>query len=60
MPISAADAQAVEKVLSKESLVTYARTINMLNTRQALTLYAWNAEVGVWGATEQKVHLRNV
>ena len=45
MSISAADAQAVEKVLSKERLGTYARTLNMLNTRQALTLYAWNAEV---------------
>jgi hypothetical protein len=45
VPVSAADAKTVELVLSRERVGTYARSANMANTAQALSLYSWNAQV---------------
>lgn len=43
--LTAVDASAIERVLSKDRLGSYLRTLQTLNTRQAITLYAWNAEI---------------
>lgn len=43
--LDAADLLAVEGVITPQRLGTYERALGMKNTRRALELYAWNAEV---------------
>ena len=45
MPITTAAAQLVQFVLSTERLGTYTRTAGMVDTKHALALYAWNAQI---------------
>lgn len=43
--LDAADLLAVEKAISPQRLGTYENAMGMKNTRRALELYAWNAQV---------------
>lgn len=45
MPITTAAAQTVQFVLSTERLSTYTRSAGMVDTKHALALYAWNAQI---------------
>ncbi|WP_232487302.1 hypothetical protein [Azotobacter chroococcum] len=45
MLASAADIQAIERVITRQRLSTYAGALGMRNARRTLDLYAWNAQV---------------